>query len=149
MYGEGKTRGQVSELTFPATINQACAAIQLKSGVDKEYVKLILQSNYETMRGMASGGTQPNLNLSKIRSIQIPLPSLPEQTEIAARSEILLPRAFDLYRKLSAAWQRQDDIISVILTYAFRGKLVDQKSSDEPAMPLLERIKANKRVSKT
>jgi type I restriction enzyme S subunit len=31
MYGEGKTRGQVSELGIAATINQACAAIHDRS----------------------------------------------------------------------------------------------------------------------
>ncbi|GAB4364081.1 MAG: hypothetical protein Kow0060_21060 [Methylohalobius crimeensis] len=38
MYGQGKTRGQVAILGIPATINQACAAIQLKETANRDYV---------------------------------------------------------------------------------------------------------------
>jgi len=30
MYGQGKTRGQITELLIEAATNQACAAIELK-----------------------------------------------------------------------------------------------------------------------
>ena len=64
MYGEGKTRGQVTELAIEATINQACAAIMVDESLAcKEYVKLSLQANYLEMRELAEGGNQPNLNL--------------------------------------------------------------------------------------
>ena len=62
MYGEGKTRGQVTELGIPATINQACAAVVVdESKANRTYVKLVLQANYFKMRELAEGGNQPNL----------------------------------------------------------------------------------------
>ena len=70
MYGEGKTRGQVTELGLDATINQACAAIVVdESLARRSFIKLALQANYFEMRELAEGGNQPNLNLSKIKKL--------------------------------------------------------------------------------
>jgi len=88
MYGEGKTRGQVTELRLEATCNQACAAILVDvAKVSKEFLKLRLQENYEETRKAAVGGAQPNLNLNKVREIPVNLPSESEQTEIVRRVE--------------------------------------------------------------
>lgn len=82
MYGEGKTRGQVSELAIEATINQACAAVVVdESLVMRAYVKLALQANYLEMRELAEGGNQPNLNLSKIKDFPLSLPPSPNNTK--------------------------------------------------------------------
>jgi len=50
LYGEGKTRGKVSELLIDATINQALAALQTQgvSAECREYLKLFLFSNTRT-----------------------------------------------------------------------------------------------------
>ena len=84
MYGEGKTRGKVSELLIEAGTNQACAAIVLSGLAEKirPFIKLFLEKNYDDIRRLSSGGVQPNLNLSIIKTTCVPLPSLPEQKEI-------------------------------------------------------------------
>ena len=79
MYGEGKTRGQVTELGIAATINQACAAIIVnEKAADRKYVRVALEATYLEMRDLAEGGNQPNLNLSKIKEFPVNLPPLPE-----------------------------------------------------------------------
>jgi type I restriction enzyme S subunit len=83
MYGEGKTRGKCAELRVPATTNQALAALQVASSV-RGYVRQFLELNYEEMRKVASGGVQPNLNLSLVRAVCVPLPPLAEQIRIVA-----------------------------------------------------------------
>ena len=83
MYGEGKTRGKCAELRVPATTNQALAALQVASSV-RAYVRQFLELNYEEMRKVASGGVQPNLNLSLVRAVCVPLPPLAEQIRIVA-----------------------------------------------------------------
>ena len=104
MYGEGKTRGQVAELTFPATINQACAAIIIQSdSILNEYLKIRLKENYENTRSLASGGNQPNLNISKVRSIEVSLPKIEEQEKIIRRVESLLVVADQIEQKLQTA----------------------------------------------
>ena len=63
MYGEGKTRGQVTELKLSATCNQACAAIIVdENKALRSFIKLRLLENYEETRKTAAGGNQPNLN---------------------------------------------------------------------------------------
>ena len=87
MYGEGKTRGKCAELLIPATINQAIAAIvwEPESVSCKPYIKAFLLNSYEMMRGQASGGVQPNLNLQIVKSLAVPLPPVAEQSEIVGR----------------------------------------------------------------
>lgn len=145
MYGEGKTRGQVTELKISATCNQACAAITVDESVaKKEFVKLRLQENYEEIRKKAAGGAQPNLNLNKVREISINLPPLEEQTEIVRRVEQLFAFADQLETKVASAKSRIDLLTQSILAKAFRGELVPQDPNDEPASVLLERIKAQR-----
>ena len=93
MYGQGKTRGQASELLIPATINQACAALDsfLYYQDTVEYVYHCFQYNYELLRKKAEGTSQPNLNLQKIKETLLPLPPLAEQKRIVAKLEELLP----------------------------------------------------------
>ena len=86
MYGEGKTRGRCSELRIAATTNQALAAIQAAKPV-RRYLRLLLECSYEETRKAASGGVQPNLNLSLVRAIRVPLPPLAEQHRIVAEAD--------------------------------------------------------------
>ena len=140
MYGEGKTRGQVSELRFDSTTNQACAAIVPIDNHMKGFIKVYLKSNYYHIRTLAEGGNQPNLNLSKISQYIIPIPPIEEQVRIVAA----IKQWFSLIEKLEAA---KDDLLSVIqqtkskiLDLAIHGKLVPQDPNDEPAIELLKHI---------
>lgn len=143
MYGEGKTRGQVTELTFPASINQACAAVMIdEDKIEKSYLKMRLQENYAEIRMLAEGGNQPNLNLSKVRSITVPTPSREEQKEIVSQVESLFTLADTLEEKIEAAKKRVDRLTQSILAKAFRGELVEQDPNDESAEVLLEKIKS-------
>jgi type I restriction enzyme, S subunit len=143
MYGEGKTRGQVSELGIPATINQACAAIH--DAIDAHlmpFIKIVLKANYFKMRDLAEGGNQPNLNLSKIKNFPIALPSKDEVFEVCDRVESLFTLADQLEARLTAARKIVDRLTPALLAKAFRGELVPQDPNDEPASVLLERIRA-------
>lgn len=142
MYGEGKTRGQVSELMIAATINQACAAIVVNDEkINKNFLKLSLQANYLEMRMLAEGGNQPNLNLSKVKNFTVPLPCKAEQTEIVRRIELLMGYADRLEARLQAAQTAAERLTPALLAKAFRGELVPQDPSDEPAAELLRRLR--------
>lgn len=85
MYGEGKTRGNVSILKRPMATNQACCNIELDEGkVSSEYVYYFLKTQYENLRGLSSG-IRKNLNTNDIKNFVVRLPkNLKTQQSIAA-----------------------------------------------------------------
>ncbi|WP_144557457.1 restriction endonuclease subunit S [Shouchella miscanthi] len=84
MYGQGKTRGQISELLIEGAINQACAALEniIDDDILSKYILYFQLFNYDISRAGSEGAAQPNLNLDKFRSIPVPLPPLKEQKRI-------------------------------------------------------------------
>jgi type I restriction enzyme, S subunit len=146
MYGEGKTRGQVARLRIEASTNQACAALVNPelSAVSNQYVFFFLLGQYYKLRSKAVGGNQPNLNLSTIKSWKIPFPSETEQQNTVRRVEALFKRADTLEARYLKAKGHVDKLTQSVLAKAFRGELVPQDPTDEPASVLLERIKQNR-----
>ncbi|AMQ89119.1 restriction endonuclease subunit S [Marinobacter sp. LQ44] len=153
MYGEGKTRGQVTELRLSATCNQACAAVTAdEQKILRSYLKLRLLENYEETRKAAAGGAQPNLNLNKVRAISISVPDKEEQTEIVRRVDQLFAHADRIEQQVNNALARVNNLTQSILAKAFRGELTEQWRKDNPelisgensAEALLERIKAER-----
>jgi len=84
MYGQGKTRGQVAILGLDATINQACAAIELGKESNRDFVYQQLLFRYNAVRALSNTGSQENLSAGLIREIEFPLPAYAEQTAIAS-----------------------------------------------------------------
>lgn len=84
MYGQGKTRGQVAILDFPAAINQACAAFNLdKTQVARDYLYQYFLFSYEDLRAVSNSGGQQNLSADLIKKFAVTLPPLAEQKKIA------------------------------------------------------------------
>ncbi|ENU1204457.1 MULTISPECIES: restriction endonuclease subunit S [Enterobacter] len=83
MYGQGKTRGKVALLGIDATINQACAAIELSELCSKEYVLHLLISKYEQIRELSNSGGQENLSSGIIKRLEVLIPPKKEQIIIA------------------------------------------------------------------
>lgn len=145
MYGEGKTRGSISELGIDAGTNQACAALICAHIQEdtKEYLKLFLKYNYEIIRLKSSGGVQPNLNLSIVKETKIPLPPMAEQQEIVDRVNDIFSQMDTLENWCVKELGRSATLRQSILKSAFSGKLVSQNPADEPASELLKRIQTN------
>ncbi|MBN1221465.1 MAG: restriction endonuclease subunit S [Anaerolineae bacterium] len=145
MYGEGKTRGKVSELQIDAATNQALAALIFDESFSiKPYVKIFFQKNYEDIRLLSSGGVQPNLNLSIIRQTVVPLPPLAEQQRIVAEVERRLSVVAGVEAAITANLTRAGRLRQAILKKAFAGELMPQSPDDEPASVLLERIRGKR-----
>ena len=90
MYGQGKTRGQIARLKISAATNQACAAIMLdEARCILDFIYELLLIKYESIRAMAKGGNQANLNLKIVGSIPIILPPLALQQEFAEKIEAI------------------------------------------------------------
>ncbi|TFW72328.1 restriction endonuclease subunit S [Methylotenera oryzisoli] len=75
MYGEGKTRGNLSILKSPMTTNQACCNVVIDpSKAHYEYIYYYLKTQYEEIRNLSSG-VRKNLNSNDIKNYPIRLPS--------------------------------------------------------------------------
>jgi type I restriction enzyme S subunit len=120
MYGQGKTRGQVSELLHPAGTNQACAAIQLveKDIFHKDYVKLFFLKSYNELREFAAGGAQPNLNVAKVANTIVPIPPLSEQHRIVAKVDQIMAICDQLKAQLSEAQTTQLNLADALVAQA-------------------------------
>ncbi len=90
MYGEGKTRGNVSIIKSEMATNQACCNIELDPNfVDYEYVYYFLKTQYNELRNLSSG-VRKNLNSNDIKNFVIRLPiELEDQKKIAAVLSVL------------------------------------------------------------
>ena len=99
--GQGKTRGTVAMNFVELCTNQSIAAIFPNQTFVPEYLYYNLDSRYDELRELSAGdGGRGGLNLRIIKSINIDLPKLPEQTAIA---EVLT----DMDAELAALEQRR------------------------------------------
>lgn len=123
MYGQGKTRGQISELLIPAATNQALASIQLHidDKAHRRYIKNFFLNHYLEIRKLASGGAQPNLNLGKVKATMIPFPSLEEQKAIVDRVEKFLSMFDELEKQVSERKEQSEQLMQAVLREAFEG----------------------------
>ena len=120
MYGQGKTRGQISELLIDACTNQACAAIQLfdQDESHRRYVKYFFVKSYDDIRLLAAGGAQPNLNLGKIKETVLPLPPAAEQRRIVANVDQLMAICNQLKTRLTQARRLNEQLASILVEQA-------------------------------
>jgi len=116
MYGQGKTRGQVTELAIAAGTNQACAAIQLveEAVAHRKYIKLFFQKSYDEIRKLSAGGAQPNLNLGKVSNTVVPVPPLDEQKRIVELVYQLMAFCDQLQIRIGKAQSTQIQIASTL-----------------------------------
>jgi len=89
-----------------------------------------------------------SLNLTTLKSFPVPAPPVEEQRRIVAEVEERLGSIDALRAAIERAQRRGAALRRSVLERAFRGKLVSQDPSDEPASVLLDRIRAERAVSK-
>jgi type I restriction enzyme S subunit len=117
MYGQGKTRGQVSEIVIPGATNQAVAALvffKSSEGIRK-YLKYFFIKIYDEIRLLAEGAAQPNLNVGKIKETLVPLPPLSEQHRIVARIDQLMALCDTVDQKINDASDKQTELLRAVM----------------------------------
>lgn len=80
----GATIGKLGILEVPATVNQACCALQLRTVFDVRFMFYKLLSIRSDFIAAARGGGQQNINQEAVKQTYITYPPLPEQTRAAA-----------------------------------------------------------------
>ncbi len=123
-------------------VNNHAHVIASPSGHSNAYLAIYL--NTLDITPWVSGSAQPKLNQKNMNEIPVHVPPSAEQAEIVRRVEQLFAFADQLEARIKAAQARIDRLTQSILAKAFRGELVPQDPTDEPASVLLERIKAQR-----
>ena len=104
----GATVGEVSQLTFDATTNQAICNIQPDENVcDVNYLYRFLEASKPYLLSRRVGGGQPNISQSVIKDLDVPLPPLSEQRRIAS----ILDQADELRQKRQQAIEKLDQLL--------------------------------------
>ena len=99
LYGQGPTRGRVGMLGIEAAVNQACAAIYPNADFDPWFVYYYLSGKYLSLRAMAQGAAQPNLNLAMIKGFGMPSPTLEEQKAAVASIDAVAKAKAEIRRR--------------------------------------------------
>ncbi|RBH03732.1 restriction endonuclease subunit S, partial [Xanthomonas oryzae pv. oryzae] len=102
-----------------------------------QFIKYVIDDNKESLEALAPATAQKNINLKVLNQVKLRIPPIKEQTEIVRHVEQLFAYADQLEAKVAAAQQRIDALTQSLLAKAFRGELVPQDPSDEPASVLL------------
>jgi type I restriction enzyme S subunit len=112
-----------------------------------QYLQYVFQGAEHIQRQTseaAIGSTRAGFNTNLLANLDVPLAPLPEQQEIVRRVEALFKTADALEARYLKAKGHIGKLTQSILAKAFRGELVTQDESDEPASVLLERILAER-----
>lgn len=108
----GATVGKIavaSQCSLDCYLNQRVAIIRAKEGNCANYLKYVFYGKYlEKLLLSAGGAAQPNLSPKNLENMEIPIPSLSTQTQIAQ----ILDKSTALIAKRKAQIAELDDLIS-------------------------------------
>jgi type I restriction enzyme S subunit len=96
---------------------------------------------------ISNGSNVPQINNGDIARLPINVPSQQEQAQIAKLAESAFTWVDHLAANATSARKLIDHLDQAILAKAFRGELVPQDPSDEPASVLLEHIRSEHAVA--
>jgi type I restriction enzyme S subunit len=130
-------------LEYPACFPDSVVGfVADRAQVEPLFAKWMIDSVADKLESFAPATAQKNINLAILDQIVFSVPPLQEQTEIISRAQHLFTLADQLEARLTAARKVVDRLTPALLAKAFRGELVPQDPSDEPASELLARIRA-------
>jgi type I restriction enzyme S subunit len=90
--------GHLAVNTKPISTNQGCKGLIPKKGIDTLYLYYFLLKSVDLLNSLGTGATFKELSGSKLGTVQIPVPPLPEQQRIVA----ILDEAFASIAKAKA-----------------------------------------------
>jgi len=130
-------------------ISREVAMIPLLPATCSHFMMYFLKSNKakEFIGANTKGSAQQGVNLRDLRNLPIPALSLEEQHEIVRRIESAFAKIDRLAGQAKRALELVGKLDEAILAKAFRGELVPQDETDEPADRLLARIRAEREAA--
>ena len=122
--------------------------------INKKHFKYFLESPiyWSNISEKKLGIAVQNVNATKLKSIKLPIPPLPEQRRIVAKIDELFSELDNGIENLKKAREQLKTYRQAVLKYAFEGKLTQEWRTQqiqagnppEPAEKLLEQIKTER-----
>jgi type I restriction enzyme S subunit len=112
--------------------------------LDNRYLMYALMAAKDHITVSGQGSTVKKIYMPALKMFRLLTPPIEEQLKIVDKIEQLLALADRIELCVKDAQSRINHLTQSVLAKAFRGELVPQNPSDEPAEELLERIKAVK-----
>lgn len=128
----GATLGVPKILAVTGCANDGIVAFEgLSKDADKFFLYYYLRSLTENLRDrIKQGSGQPNLNTDIVKSLNVPLPPLPEQAAIAAYLNEATAKLDALVGKVEGAIERLQEYRAALITAAVTGKIDVRSLSD-------------------
>lgn len=107
-------------------LGKSACYFNLLEPIDKNYIKLVLNSAYflNHAHNTATGSTIKNVSLKTMRDFPVPLPPLNQQKEISKLSKSILDSVDDSIMNLREEANQSSLLKQAILKSAFEGKLL-------------------------
>ena len=145
---DGENSGEVFFASEDGYMGSTFKVLYIPEAVYIPYVLYFLLLKKQLFRNRKTGAAIPHLNKELFFNLLFPVPPLTEQERIVAKIEELLPLVseYDGVEKRISALNTEfpDKLRKSILQQAVQGKLTERDPSDEPAIELLDRIRAEK-----
>ena len=133
--------GYVTMMGRPMATSQDFATWTCTDALEPKYLLYALMSEGDDIRRFGEGSTHTTIYFPEIRAFHIALAPLEEQREIVRRIEAAFARIDRLTAEAGRAAHLLARLDERLLAKAFRGELVPQDPTDEPAEALLARIR--------
>ena len=124
---------------FPDTMIRLRAMNSLGGWIHAVWASRFIRNQIESAVKTTAGIWK--ISQRELGNIKVPIPSEPERAVILAELDRRISAADALESTLQASLRRAERLRQSILERAFRGELVPQDPSDEPAEILLERLR--------
>lgn len=119
----GATIGKLGISTYPVTTNQAIAFCAVNSAVDPRFLLHGLAAKKQDLVEMGQGGAQPNISQQLLKTVEFPLPPLPEQRRIVEKVDGLTARTARAREELGRIPTLIARYKQRLLSMAFSGEL--------------------------
>ena len=145
---DGENSGEVFFASEDGYMGSTFKVLYIPEAVYIPYVLYFLLLKKQLFRNRKTGAAIPHLNKELFFNLLFPVPPLAEQERIVAKIEELLPLVseYDEVENRISALNAEfpNKLRKSILQQAVQGKLTERDPSDEPAIELLDRIRAEK-----
>jgi type I restriction enzyme S subunit len=121
MSGQGKTRGTSAILRVASACSQSVAAILPTKHAIPEIIHYALVNRYDETRRITGDDERTGLNLRLIREMEIPLPPLDNQRQIASRLDKQLAAVGSARKAAQEQLQAAQELPSAYFRKAFLG----------------------------